>query len=274
MTARRQTTLRETVTLSGYGVHTAAATALTLKPASPNQGVVFVRKGLKNGIERRIPARYGNVSMTELCTVLGHPELGAVSTVEHVMAAVYGLGLDNVTVEIDGPEAPILDGSARPYVDAILRVGFTSQHAARRVVRVKRPVRTARGRAFSELAPSEAGFAIDVSIDFDSAVIGQQRFEMALTPDSFMDELADARTFGFMRDVEQLWKSGFALGASLENTVAIGDERVINPEGLRYDDEFVRHKALDAIGDLALAGLPIQAGSAPIAAGTASTWPC
>ena len=257
MTARRQTTLRETVTLSGYGVHTAAATTLVLRPASINHGVVFVRKGLSDGVRRRIPARYGNVSMTELCTVLGEPEMGAVSTVEHVMAALYGLGVDNVLIEIDGPEVPILDGSARSFVDAVRRAGLATQHAARKAVRVKRPVRATRGKAVSELMPADSGFRLDVTVDFDSPVIGLQRFVMDLDSERFVDDVAGARTFGFMRDVEQLWKSGFALGASLENTVAIGDDRVINPEGLRYEDEFVRHKVLDAIGDLALAGLPI-----------------
>lgn len=257
MTARRQTTLRETVTLSGYGVHTAAATTLVIRPASINHGVVFVRKGLADGLQRRIPARYGNVSMTELCTVLGDPEMGAVSTVEHVMATLYGLGVDNASIEIDGPEVPILDGSARGFVEVVQRAGIAQQHAGRRVVRVRRKVAARKGRAVSELAPAESGFSLDVTVDFESPVIGLQRFALDLTPDSFVDEVAGARTFGFMRDVEQLWKNGFALGASLENTVAIGDDRVINPEGLRYADEFVRHKVLDAVGDLALAGLPI-----------------
>lgn len=257
MTAKRQTTLRDTVTLSGYGVHTAAATTLVIRPAPINHGVVFLRKGLTDGVQRRIPARYGNVSMTELCTVLGDPSLGAVSTVEHVMAALYGLAIDNALIEIDGPEAPIFDGSALAFVEALRRVGTAVQHAPRRVVRVKRPVRTSRGRAFSELLPAESGFRLDVTVDFESPVIGLQQFVLDLSPEGFAEDVAGARTFGFMRDVEQLWKNGFALGASLENTVAIGDDRVINPEGLRFDDEFVRHKVLDAVGDLALAGLPI-----------------
>lgn len=257
MTSRRQTTLRETVTLSGYGVHTAVATTLTLRSAPVNHGVVFLRKGLSDGVQRRIPARYGNVSMTELCTVLGDPVLGAVSTVEHIMASLYGLGVDNVLIEIDGPEVPILDGSAQPFVDLINRASIVQQHAPRRVVRVRRPVKASSGRAVSELLPAEIGFHLDVTVDFDTPVIGLQNYRLDLTPERFSDQIAGARTFGFMRDVEQLWKNGFALGASLENTVAIGDDRVINPEGLRFDDEFVRHKVLDAVGDLALAGLPI-----------------
>jgi UDP-3-O-[3-hydroxymyristoyl] N-acetylglucosamine deacetylase len=258
MTSGRQTTVRDTIVLAGYGVHTAGQATLVIHPAGVNHGIVFLRKGLDDGVERRIPARYGNVSMTELCTVLGDPGYGAVSTVEHIMAAVYGLGIDNALIEIDGPEVPIMDGSAEAFVDAIRDAGLVSQHAARRYVRVLRKVSASRGQAISELLPhDDEGLRFDVTIDFDSAVIGQQRRTLDLNPESFVNEVARARTFGFMRDVEMLWKNGFALGASLENTVAIGDEAVINPEGLRYDDEFVRHKLLDAVGDIALAGLPI-----------------
>jgi UDP-3-O-[3-hydroxymyristoyl] N-acetylglucosamine deacetylase len=254
----RQTTVRDVITLAGYGVHSAGSATLVIRPATVNHGIVFLRKGLDDGLSRRIPARYGNVSMTELCTVLGDPDFGAVSTVEHIMAALYGLGVDNALVEIDGPEVPIMDGSADAFVDAIQATGLVSQHAARRYVRVLRPVSVSKGEARCELLPHDAnGLRFDVTIDFDSPVIGLQRRVLDLDPESFSTEVARARTFGFMRDVEMLWKSGFALGASLENTVAIGDERVINPEGLRYDDEFVRHKLLDAVGDIALAGLPI-----------------
>ncbi len=258
MTHGRQTTVRDPIRLAGYGVHTAGVANIVIKPASPNHGVVFLRKGLEGGIERRIPARYGNVSMTELCTVLGDPDFGAVSTVEHIMAALYGLGVDNVLIEIDGPEVPIMDGSSGEFVDAIQATGLVSQNAARRYVRVLRPVSVSKGSARSELVPhDEETLRLEVAIDFQSVVIGQQSCEMDLEPEAFAGEISRARTFGFMRDVEQLWKNGFALGASLENTVAIGDDRVINPEGLRFADEFVRHKMLDAIGDLALAGLPI-----------------
>ena len=258
MTHGRQTTVRDPIRLAGYGVHTAGVANIVIKPAAPNHGVVFLRKGLEGDIERLIPARYGNVSMTELCTVLGDPDFGAVSTVEHIMAALYGLGVDNVLIEIDGPEVPIMDGSSAEFVDAIQATGLVSQNAARRYVRVLRSVSVSKGSARSELVPhDEKNLRLEVAIDFPSAVIGCQSCEMDLEPEAFADEISRARTFGFMRDVEQLWKNGFALGASLENTVAIGDDRVINPEGLRFEDEFVRHKMLDAIGDLALAGLPI-----------------
>lgn len=259
MTAGRQTTVRGDIALEGYGVHSAAQARVVIKPASVNHGIIFLRTGLPGDIQRRIPARYGNVSSTELCTVLGNPGHGAVATVEHIMAALYGLGVDNALIEINGPEVPIMDGSASAFVDAILDVGTVTQHAPRRVVRVLRPVSAAKGAAYSELLPNdEDGLRFEISIDFDTAVIGRQSLSLDLAPDAFATEVARARTFGFMRDVELLWKNGFALGASLDNTVAIGEERVINPEGLRFDDEFVRHKLLDAVGDIALAGLQIN----------------
>jgi UDP-3-O-[3-hydroxymyristoyl] N-acetylglucosamine deacetylase len=257
MTAGRQTTLRTTITIEGHGVHTASAASVTIRPAAANHGIVFIRKGLEGGLQRRLPGRYGNVSMTELCTVLGDPNFGAVSTVEHLMAALYGLGVDNALIDIDGPEVPIMDGSADAFVTEIKKAGVTMLPAARRYVRVKRAVRVASGSAWTELRPHEHGLRLDMTIDFRSGVIGRQQMVMDLDPASFVTKLARSRTFGFMRDVEQLWKNGYALGASLENTIAIGDDCVINPEGLRFEDEFVRHKMLDAVGDIAMAGLPM-----------------
>jgi UDP-3-O-[3-hydroxymyristoyl] N-acetylglucosamine deacetylase len=250
----KQTTLSERATLIGNGVHSNAPVQIVLHPADANHGIVFLRTGLADGRERLIEARHSLVSATELCTVLGEDSSGSVATIEHLMAAIVGLGLDNVLVEIDGPEMPILDGSSAEFVDAIDRAGLVTLSTARKFVRVLRPVRVSNGRAFAELKPYDRGFRLDVEIDFDTPIIGRQRKVFELTPSGFRKEIARARTFGFMRDVERLWKAGFALGASLDNTVAIGDDAVINPEGLRWSDEFVRHKTLDAIGDLALAG--------------------
>ena len=257
MKSTKQTTLRERVCLNGHGVHSNAPVRIVLHPAESDHGIVFLRTGLPGGRERLIEARQGVVSATELCTVLGDETSGSVATVEHLMAALAGLGIDNVLVEIDGPEAPILDGSSAQFVDAIDAVGIEAQPAARRYIKVLRPVRVEHGRAFSELTPFERGFRLDVEIDFDTPLIGRQRKIVELEPGLFRREISRARTFGFMRDVERLWKAGFALGASLDNTVALGDDAIINPEGLRYRDEFVRHKVLDAVGDLALAGRPI-----------------
>jgi len=175
------------------------------------------------------------------------------------MSALSGLGVDNVLVEVDGAEVPILDGSAAPFVTAIEQVGVVSVRAPRRYLKVLKPIRVTRGRAVAELQPNTRGFRLDVEIDFDNPIIGRQRRVFDLTGATYRKEISRARTFGFIGDVEKLWKAGFALGASLDNTVAIGESAVINPEGLRFADEFVRHKVLDAVGDLALAGYPLLA---------------
>lgn len=251
----RQTTLRDRVVLEGCGVHNGATARLVLQPADAGTGVAFLR-ALPGGRERLIEARYGEVATTEMCTVLGGPE--GVSTVEHLMAALAGLGVDNCLVEVDGPEVPILDGSAAMFVDAIDAVGVEHQSATRRAIKVLRPVRAESARGYAELRPSPKGFQLDVEIDFPHPVIGHQRRHLDLTPATFRAEVARARTFGILREVEGLWRRGLALGASLDNTVAVGDDGVVNPEGLRFADEFVRHKILDAVGDLALAGRALQ----------------
>jgi UDP-3-O-[3-hydroxymyristoyl] N-acetylglucosamine deacetylase len=257
MKSIRQTTLRTTVTLKGCGVHSGDEVKLLLHPAEADHGIVFLRTGLPGGIDRLIEAKHVTVTATELCTVIGDRDSGAVATIEHLMSALAGLGVDNALVEIDGPEVPIMDGSAGPFVEAIDQAGIVSCRAPRRFLKILRPVRASNGKAFTELAPHDRGFRLDVEIDFAEPVIGRQRRRLDLSEASFRAEVARARTFGFVRDVERLWKAGFALGASLENTVALGDDGVMNPEGLRFADEFVRHKLLDAVGDLALAGLPI-----------------
>jgi len=257
MKQSQQTTLRAAVALTGAGVHSGDEVKIVLHPAEVNHGIAFLRTGLPGGHERLIDARHLAVTATELCTVIGDRDSGAVATIEHLMAALTGLGIDNVLVEIDGPEVPILDGSSAPFIDAIDQVGLVAQTAARRYLKVLKPVRVTQGKAFAELVPNERAFRLDVEIDFPTPVIGRQRKTIDLSPSVFRKDISRARTFGFMRDVEKLWSAGFALGASLENTVAIGDDGIMNPEGLRYADEFVRHKILDAVGDLSLAGFPL-----------------
>jgi UDP-3-O-[3-hydroxymyristoyl] N-acetylglucosamine deacetylase len=261
-----QTTLRDRVVLSGgIGVHSGKPVRLALNPAEASTGLVFLRSGLPNGGSRRIEANWSKVTMTELCTVIGDGAQHMVGTVEHLVAALRGLGVDNCLVEVDGPEVPIMDGSAAAFVEAIDRVGLRHLNAPRRFVKILKTVRIEQGRGFAELRPlqssakssAENGFRLDVEIDFKSDAIGRQRKILDLDPNSFRRELARARTFGFLADVERLIQAGFALGASLENSVGIDDGRVLNPEGLRYTDEFVRHKMLDAVGDLALAGAPL-----------------
>lgn len=248
-----QQTLRGALSLDGVGVHSGKPSRLTIRPAEADDGILFGRADS----DATAPALWSQVSATELCTSLRLAE-GSVTTVEHVMAALAGLGVDNAVVEIDGSEAPALDGSAIQIVQAIEEVGFRKLGAPRRRLEILKTVRVERGAAFAELAPADIGFTLDVEIDFAHAAIGRQRKRLTLDPASFRRELARARTFGFVGDLERLWQAGFALGASLDNSVAIDDSGVLNAGGLRYRDEFVRHKMLDAVGDLALAGAPIR----------------
>ena len=257
MKVGRQTTLRDQVALSGVGVHSGLPVTLTLHPADAGTGIRFIRTGLEGRREREIRADMRAVTATEFATVLGDASGPLVSTAEHVLAALRGLGVDNAVVEIDGPEAPIMDGSAGPFVAAIDQVGIETLDEPRRYIRVLKPVRVAIGDAYGELRPYARGFRVEAEIEFDHPLIGRQALALDIEPDTFRREIARARTFGFMRDVAKLWSAGYALGASLENTLVVTENRVLNPEGLRFPDEFVRHKVLDAIGDLALAGAPL-----------------
>jgi UDP-3-O-[3-hydroxymyristoyl] N-acetylglucosamine deacetylase len=252
----RQTTLRSQATVSGVGVHSGLPVSLTIGPASVDAGFIFVRTGLSGG-EREVQATANAVIATEFATVLGDKEGPLVSTVEHVLAALRGMGVDNATIELDGLEAPIMDGSAAAFVTAIDQAGIVSQSAARRFIQVTKPVQVALGDSFGELRPHAAGFRAEVEIDFTNPVIGRQKFALELSAEGFRREVSRARTFGCMNDVARLWSAGFALGASFENSVVFDEERLLNPEGLRYADECARHKVLDVIGDLALAGLPL-----------------
>ncbi len=251
-----QKTLRDRVTLNGIGVHSGKPVSMSLCPADAGTGIVFVRTNVPGAADVEIPAVAASVSGTQLCTILGDPTGAFVATVEHLMAALSALGVDNLSVEIDGPEVPVMDGSSEAYVDVIDEIGLEVQNAKRRFIRVVKPIRIEDGGAFAEFRPYE-GRRFDTVIDYDCPIIGRQELDIELTASSFRRDICRARTFGYMRDVEQLWKAGYALGSSLENSVVIGDEGIVNPEGTRYRDEFVRHKLLDAIGDLALAGAPI-----------------
>ena len=249
-----QTTIAAPLTLTGIGVHSGREVSITFQPAEAGTGVVFQRQHDDGSVSeyRAVSAHVGN---TDLCTVLGTNPARSIATIEHVMAALYALGLDNVIVEVDGAEMPIMDGSSEMFIEAIEQVGITNLGVKRRYIRVTKPVRIESGASWSEFRPYD-GTRFEVEIDFDSKLIGRQKWAGDLTAESFKTELSRARTFGFMRDVERLWAAGFALGSSLENSVVISDDdTVINVEGLRYEkDEFVRHKTLDAVGDLALAG--------------------
>jgi len=249
----RQTTLRSHVTMTGLGVHSGAPANLVLGPAPVDAGYVFVR----SDTNREIRASASAVTATELQTVLGDKSGPIVSTAEHVLAALRGMGVDNAVIEVDGPEIPIMDGSAAPFVAAIEAAGIQQQSAPRRFIEVLKPVKVAFGESVGELRPHAGGFRAEIEINFSNRLIGRQAYNFDLTPETFRRDIARARTFGCMKDVARLLNAGFARGASFDNSVVFDDDRLLNSEGLRYADECVRHKVLDAVGDLALAGLPL-----------------
>jgi UDP-3-O-[3-hydroxymyristoyl] N-acetylglucosamine deacetylase len=259
MRAGKQTTLCDEASVSGIGVHSGSPVTLTLHPADAGTGIVFLRTGLPGRSDCEIRADVRAVTATEFATVLGDDDGPLCATAEHVLAALAGLGVDNAVVEVDGPEVPIMDGSAEAFVAAIDHAGIRSLDAPRRFLKVLKPVRVTQGRSVGEILPNSRGLRLEVDIDFDHPLIGRQRCALDISPANFRRELARARTFGFMRDVAKLWNQGYALGASFENTLVVSETRVLNADGVRYPDEFVRHKALDAVGDLALAGLPLLA---------------
>ncbi len=249
-----QTTIASPVGLDGIGVHSGTPVSIMFHPAEAGTGIVFQRvtDGEVVAEVRAVSSQVGN---TDLCTVLGVQPDHSIATVEHVMAALYAMGIDNIVVEVHGAEMPIMDGSSEPFIEAIEQAGTKTLGVKRRYIRVVKPVRIESGASWSEFLPYD-GTRFEVEIDFETPLIGRQSWKGDLTAQTFKAELSRARTFGFMRDVERLWAAGYALGSSLENSVVISDDHaVINIEGLRYKgDEFVRHKTLDAVGDLAMAG--------------------
>ncbi|MDQ0996415.1 UDP-3-O-[3-hydroxymyristoyl] N-acetylglucosamine deacetylase [Phyllobacterium ifriqiyense] len=250
-----QTTIAKRISVSGAGVHSGAPVTLSFLPAAVNTGIVFNVID-SAGVRHPIKALVSEVGATDLSTKLANAEGITISTIEHVMAAIAGSGIDNMVLEIDGPEVPIFDGSSAAFLEAFDEAGLSQQSAKRRYIRILKPSRVESGASWAEFIPYE-GTRYEVEIDFETPVIGRQKFAGDMDDAVFRKEISRARTFGFMRDVERLWAAGLALGSSLDNSLVIGDDNtVINPGGLRYPDEFVRHKTLDAIGDLSLAGAP------------------
>lgn len=248
-----QKTLKKAVEISGVGLHSGNTVTMKLLPAKTNSGVVFVRNDLSP--VQRFRAGAELVTDTVLCTVMQHGE-AKVATVEHIMSALAGLGVDNVEIHLNSPEVPIVDGSAAPFVYLIQNAGLVSQDAAKSFIVIKQPIEVREGDKWAKFIPFAGGFKLDFSIHFNHPAIRKSNnyFSHTLKPQTYTQEIARSRTFGFLRDIEFLRQNNLALGGSLDNAVVLDEYRVLNEKGLRYEDEFVRHKILDAIGDLYLEG--------------------
>jgi len=250
-----QYTLKKSVTCCGIGLHTGRAVSMTISPAAANSGICFFRSDMTG--QSVIPAHMDKVVDTTLATTLGEGQ-AKISTTEHLLAALRGVGIDNVHIAIDSHEVPIMDGSAGPFIHLLNHVGRKKQHALRKVLRITRPVSVTRGGKSIRIEPYD-GFKVTGRISFEDNVIREQGYSVEVTRERFCQEIARARTFGFVEQVEQLWKNGLAQGGNLNNVVAIhwDGRSILNEDGLRFDDEFVRHKLLDLIGDMVLLGGPV-----------------
>ncbi len=255
MKSTMQQTLKSKITIRDIGLHSGKQITMHLIPAAENHGIVFVRSDLKDG-ENVIPALWNSVVDTKLCTVIGNKFGASVGTIEHLMSALRGLGIDNLRIEIDGAEVPAMDGSAMPFVIAIEKAGTEEQSAPRRAIRVLKEVSVIEDGKRVTLSPDDA-CVFAGEIEFDHQDIGRQRFETQLVNGNFKHDIAQARTFGFFHEAEWLRSQGLGLGGSLDNAIILNHDGIMNPDGLRFSNEFIRHKLLDAIGDLYLAGGPI-----------------
>ncbi|MES2343473.1 MAG: UDP-3-O-acyl-N-acetylglucosamine deacetylase [Pseudomonadota bacterium] len=250
-----QHTLQGPAIFAGVGVHTGAHTRVAVRPAAANTGIVFVRTDVTDR-DNRVPVSAEAVCKTQLGTVIGNAADVTVATIEHLMAALVMLNIDNAVVELDGPEMPIMDGSSQPFIEILDRAGRRGQDAPRRYIEILETVEVVDGDKRATLSPADR-FEVAFEIVFDSKAIGRQRVDLPMDEHAFHSELANCRTFGFLHEVEALRAMGLARGGSMENAVVIEGDRILNPEGLRRPDEFVRHKALDAIGDLFVLGAPV-----------------
>ena len=250
----RQTTIRRQVSCAGVALHSGKKVSLTLKPATQNTGILFVRSDIEGSPE--IKASWDNVIDTKMCTTIGNSEGVSVATIEHLMAALSGCHIDNVIVDINDTEVPIMDGSSQPFVFLIECAGVQELDQSREVLQVLKPVKVSSNGKTAELSPHST-FSVGFEIEFEQHAVSRQEISIGLENGAFKKEIARARTFGFMEEVEALRASGLALGGTLDNAVVVDGEKILNDGGLRYSDEFVRHKVLDAVGDLYLAGYPI-----------------
>ncbi|ESQ75554.1 UDP-3-O-acyl-N-acetylglucosamine deacetylase [Asticcacaulis sp. AC402] len=252
---QNEQTLAHAAIIAGMGLHTGVPVRMVVRPAITGTGVVFVRSDI-DGIDNRVPAVAHNVTKTNLGTVITNSAGVSVSTIEHVMAAFAAMSIDNVVVELDGPEVPIMDGSALPFVQLLDQAGFRRQALPQQVIEILKPIEVVDGDKSAVLLPCDR-FEVRFEIDFPGTPIGHQEVDLVVTEQSFREELASARTFGFLQGVEALRKAGLARGGSLDNAIVIDGDTIMNEGGLRFADEFARHKALDAIGDLYVLGMPI-----------------
>lgn len=264
-----QSTLKSAVAFDGVGLHSGASVHMVVRPAPAGHGIVFYRTDLP-AAEARLPADWNAVVPSKLCTLLSNAQGATLSTIEHITAALAGCGIHNALIDVDGPEVPILDGSAVPFVRAFLEVGLVEQMEPVRAIKILRPVEVRDGEAVARLEPSSK-FEMDFTIDFADAAIGHQEKHLNLSNGAFVRELSDSRTFCRQADVDFMKANGLALGGTLENAVVVEGDRILSPGGLRHSDEPVRHKMLDALGDLSLAGGPIIGRYVGVRAGHAMT---
>ena len=250
---RFQQTIRKPVTCSGVGIHSGCRVSLTLLPAPPGTGMVFSRKDVSGS--PKVPVSIENIRPALLSTTVGVDGI-QVQTIEHLLAAAAGLGIDNLFVEVDAPELPALDGSAQPFVSLMLEAGIVSQDRRQTYLKVVRPIEVIDGDKRIAIRPASES-RVTYTIDYAHPLIGRQAYDYAWSRDAFVGEIAPARTFGFLREVEALWEAGLGLGGSLQNTLILSEEGLLNEGGLRFTDEFVRHKILDLIGDMMLLGVPV-----------------
>ncbi|GGF61834.1 MULTISPECIES: UDP-3-O-acyl-N-acetylglucosamine deacetylase [Terasakiella] len=251
----RQKTLKTAINCSGIALHSGEKVSITLKPAPADSGIIFKRIDIAGG-GAEIKATYDNVVETTLCTKIGNSDGVTIATIEHLMAAISGCAIDNLLIEINGPEMPVMDGSAAPFVFLIECAGTLEQDAPRKAIRIEKNVSIDEKDRFAGFQPCK-GSILDFTIDFDNPAIARQEHSVHMGRGVFKDELSRARTFGFLHEVEYMRANGLARGGSLDNAVVVSADGIMNEEGLRFENEFVRHKILDAVGDLALAGLPI-----------------
>ena len=249
----RQRTLNDTVSCTGMGLHSGDNVKLTIKPAPPDSGIRFIRKDISN--RSVIKVHYDHVVDTIMSTTIGHNGY-KVSTIEHLMAAFFGMGIDNARVEVEGPEIPIMDGSAAPFIFLLKSVGIKEQNKPKKFIVIKKTIKIDDGDRSIHIHPSKE-LKITYTIDFEHPMLKNQQYELCFSGKDFLQEISRARTFGFLKDIQVLRENGLAKGGSLDNAIVIDDFRVLNEDGLRYSDEFVRHKILDFIGDLSVLGSPV-----------------